>query len=210
MPINLPVTPVIKDAESSPDMISVSDTAFGVAFNESLVHQVVVAYQAGGRQGTRAQKNRSAVRGGGSKPWRQKGSGRARAGTIRSPLFRGGGRAFPASTRDFSQKVNRKMYRAAMRSILSELHRQERLIVVQALSMSEPKTRVLSEILKPIDALQCLIVLPEADRNIDLSSRNLPEVSVSTSQSLNPVSLISHEKVIMTAEAIKAVDRALQ
>jgi len=210
MPINLPVTPVIKDAESSPDIISVSDTAFGVAFNESLVHQVVVAYQAGGRQGTRAQKNRSAVRGGGSKPWRQKGSGRARAGTIRSPLFRGGGRAFPASTRDFSQKVNRKMYRAAMRSILSELHRQERLIVVQALSMSEPKTRVLSEILKPIDALQCLIVLPEADRNIDLSSRNLPEVSVSTSQSLNPVSLISHEKVIMTAEAIKAVDRALQ
>ncbi len=210
MPINLPVTPVIKDAESSPDMISVSDTAFGVAFNESLVHQVVVAYQAGGRQGTRAQKNRSAVRGGGSKPWRQKGSGRARAGTIRSPLFRGGGRAFPASTRDFSQKVNRKMYRAAMRSILSELHRQERLIVVQALSMSEPKTRVLSEILKPIDALRCLIVLPEADRNIDLSSRNLPEVSVSTSQSLNPVSLISHEKVIMTAEAIKAVDRALQ
>jgi len=210
MPINLPVTPVIKDAESSPDMISVSDTAFGVAFNESLVHQVVVAYQAGGRQGTRAQKNRSAVRGGGSKPWRQKGSGRARAGTIRSPLFRGGGRAFPASTRDFSQKVNRKMYRAAMRSILSELHRQERLIVVQALSMSEPKTRVLSEILKPIDALQSLIVLLEADRNIDLSSRNLPEVSVSTSQSLNPVSLISHEKVIMTAEAIKAVDRALQ
>ena len=210
MPINLSVTPVTKDAEASPETISVSDTAFGVEFNEALVHQVVVAYQAGGRQGTRAQKNRSAVRGGGSKPWRQKGTGRARVGTLRSPLFRGGGRAFPASTRDFSHKVNRKMYRAAMRSILSELNRQDRLIVVAGLTMTEPKTKVLNEVLKPIDAHRCLIVLSEADRNVELSSRNLPSVSVSTLQNLDPVSLISHEKVIMTADAIKAVDNVLQ
>ncbi|MCY4274205.1 MAG: 50S ribosomal protein L4 [Gammaproteobacteria bacterium] len=210
MSIDLHITPVNTDAETGPETISVSDSAFGIEFNEVLVHQVVVAYQAGGRQGTRAQKNRSAVRGGGSKPWRQKGTGRARAGTVRSPLFRGGGRAFPASTRDFSQKVNRKMYRAAISSILSELNRQNRLIVVQKLAMSEPKTKALTEILKPIDAMKCLIVLSESDRNLELSSRNLPDVSVSTSQNLNPVSLISHDKVMMTAEAIKAIDKVLQ
>lgn len=210
MPIDLPVIPVTGDAEARPETISVSDTAFGVEFNEPLVHQVVVAYQAGGRQGTRAQKNRSAVRGGGSKPWRQKGTGRARAGTLRSPLFRGGGRAFPASTRDFSHKVNRKMYRAAMRAILSELHRQDRLIVVPGLTMTEPKTRALHEVLRPIGMPGCLIVLSEADRNVELSSRNLPNVSVSTSQDLNPVSLITHERVIMTADAIRAIDKVLQ
>ncbi len=210
MPIDLAITSVIANSESGPETVSVSDSAFGVEFNEVLVHQVVVAYQAGGRQGTRAQKNRSQVRGGGTKPWRQKGTGRARAGTIRSPLFRGGGRAFPASTRDFSHKVNRKMYRAAIRSILSELNRQNRLIVVDGLTMSEPKTKTLTKILKPMDALQCLIVLSESDRNLELSSRNLPGVSVSTSQNLNPVSLILHDKVMMTAEAIQAIDKVLQ
>ncbi|MCY4149428.1 MAG: 50S ribosomal protein L4 [Gammaproteobacteria bacterium] len=210
MPIKLPVISVTEDAEASPKTISVSDRAFGVEFNEALVHQAVVAYQAGGRQGTRAQKNRSAVRGGGSKPWRQKGTGRARAGTLRSPLFRGGGRAFPASTRDFSHKVNRKMYRAAMRSILSELNRQDRLIVIPGLTMDEPKTKALNDVLKPIDAPRYLIVLSEADRNVELSSRNLPNVLVSNSQSLSPVSLISHEKVVMTADAIKAIDKVLQ
>lgn len=210
MPIKLPVMPVSKEAADKPKSVSVSDAAFDAAFNEPLIHQVVVAYQAGGRQGTRAQKNRAAVRGGSAKPWRQKGVGRARAGTIRSPIFRGGGRAFPASSRDFSHKVNRKMHRAAMRSILSELMRQKRLIVVRGLTMNEPKTSVLHDMLKPIDALHALIVLPELDRNVELSSRNLPGVSVSTSQNLDPVSLVSHEKIVMTPDAVKAVNKWLQ
>lgn len=210
MAIKLPVVRASSAPNDGPESISVSDTAFGVLYNESLVHQVVAAYQAGGHQGTRAQKNRSEVRGGSAKPWRQKGTGRARAGTIRSPIFRGGGRAFPAATRDLSHKVNRKMYRAAMRSILSELSRQKRLIVMSGLSLSKPKTRMLFDILKPIDALKSLIVLPEADRNIELSSRNLPGVSVRSSRNLDPVSLIAHGKVIMTPDAIASIDKALQ
>lgn len=210
MTIELPVNAMSTEGGKKPKAVSVSDTAFDVAYNESLIHQIVIAYQAGGRQGTRAQKNRSAVRGGGGKPWRQKGTGRARSGTIRSPIFRGGGRAFPASTSDFSHKVNRKMYRAAMRSILSELNRQNRLLVVDGLTMSEPKTRALAEILKPFDAKRSLIVLPERDRNVELSSRNLPGVSVCLCRDLDPVSLIVHDKVIMTADAVKAVDQALQ
>ena len=189
--------------------VELSEDNFGVDFNESLVHQVVVAYQAGGRSGTRAQKNRAAVSGGGSKPWKQKGTGRARAGTIRSPIFTGGGRAFPLQTRDFSQKVNKKMYRAAMRSILSELNRQERLVVVDSMTMDTPKTGVLVRMLKALDADQALIVLPDHNQNIELSARNLQSVSVCASNSIDPVSLINHPKVVITADAARSVDETL-
>ena len=157
--------------------IDLSD-AFGAAYNEALIHQVVVAYQAGARSGTRAQKNRASVVGGKAKPWRQKGTGRARAGTLNSPIFRGGGRAFPASTRDFSQKVNRKMYRAAMRSILSELTRLDRLVVVDDLTADAPKTKALSASLNALDANMALIVLAEDNANVELSARNLKSVAV--------------------------------
>ncbi len=190
--------------------VDLSDENFGVDFNESLVHQVVIAYQAGGRSGTRAQKNRAAVRGGGAKPWKQKGTGRARAGTIRSPIFTGGGRAFPAATQDFSQKVNKKMYRAAMRSILSELNRQERLVVVDDIAMEAPKTKSLVETLAKIDVNQVLLVLAENNANVELSARNLNSVSVCSSSEINPVNLISHEKVVITADAAKRIDEALQ
>ena len=192
------------------DDVDLSDVAFGDDFNEPLIHQVVIAYQAGGRSGTRAQKNRSAVSGGGAKPWRQKGTGRARAGTIRSPIFTGGGRAFPASTQDFSQKVNRKMYRAAMRSILSELNRQERLVVIDDINMDSPKTRSLAETLDKLDAGRALIVLADNNSNVELSARNLRSVSVCTSKDVDPVSLIRHEKVVITAQAAKSLDLALQ
>ncbi len=190
--------------------LDVSKTNFEVDFNEALIHQVVIAYQAGTRSGTRAQKNRAAVRGGGAKPWRQKGTGRARAGTIRSPIFRGGGRAFPALTQDFSQKVNRKMYRAAMRSILSELHRQSRLVIVDDLMMEAPKTQQLARTLQGLGAPEALLVLAAKNQNVALSARNLQTVSVCSSGEINPVQLISHEKVIVTAEAAKQIDEALQ
>ncbi len=190
--------------------VDLSDTTFGADFNENLVHQVVVAYQAGGRSGTRAQKNRAAVSGGGAKPWRQKGTGRARAGTIRSPLFTGGGRAFPASTRDFSQKVNRKMYRAAMRSILSELARQERLVVVDNLTMDAPKTKTLAETLGKLDASRSLLVTDGENTNVELSARNLGSVSVCSNTEINPVDLIRFDKVVMTEAAVKSIDEALQ
>ncbi len=190
--------------------VDLSDNTFGADFNEALIHQVVIAYQAGGRSGTRAQKNRSAVRGGGAKPWRQKGTGRARAGTIRSPIFTGGGRAFPASTQNFSQKVNRKMYRSAMRSILSELNRQERLVVVDDLSMDVPKTKNLVETLSKLDAMQSLLVLSESNESIVLSARNLKSISVCSSAEINPVDLIRFEKVVMTEAAVKSIDEALQ
>lgn len=207
MTIQVKVNPVSGGKAANVDL---SDAAFGAEFNESLVHQVVTAYQAGARSGTRAQKNRAAVSGGGSKPWKQKGTGRARAGTIRSPIFTGGGRAFPASTQDFSQKVNRKMYRAAMRQILSELNRQERLIVVDQIDMDSPKTKSLVETLSKLGAEQALIVLAEGNENIALSARNLGMVAVCTSSEIDPVSLIRFEKVIMTAEAAKNIDSALQ
>lgn len=190
--------------------VNLSDLNFGVDFNEALVHQVVVAYQAGARSGTRAQKNRSEVRGGGTKPWKQKGTGRARAGTIRSPIFTGGGRAFPAKTQDFSQKVNKKMYRAAMRSILSELTRQDRLIIVDDISMDIPKTRSLNETLSKLDAAHALIVLAEDNNNVALSARNLKSVSVCNSSEINPVDLIRHEKIVITENAAKSIDEALQ
>ena len=190
--------------------VGLSDISFGVEFNQALVHQVVTAYQAGGRSGTRAQKNRAAVRGGGVKPWKQKGSGRARAGTIRSPIFVGGGRTFPASTQDFSQKVNKKMYRAAMRSILSELARQDRLVVVDELSMDAPKTKSLLETLSKLEAAQALIVLAEDNDNVELSARNLKSVAVCNSREIDPVRLIRYEKVVMTVDAAKNIDEAFQ
>ena len=211
MTIKLKVNPVAESdsAESGLSEVELSEGNFGVDFNESLVHQVVVAYQAGGRSGTRAQKNRAAVSGGGAKPWKQKGTGRARAGTIRSPIFTGGGRAFPLSTRDFSQKVNKKMYRAAMRSILSELNRQERLVVVDSMSMDTPKTGSLVRMLKGLNADQALIVLSDDNQNVELSARNLQSVSVCNSRSIDPVSLISHPKVVITADAARSVDETL-
>lgn len=189
--------------------IDLSD-AFGADYNEALIHQVVTAYQAGGRSGTRAQKNRSAVAGGGAKPWRQKGTGRARAGTISSPIFRGGGRAFPSNTQNFSHKINRKMYRAAMRSILSELIRLERLVVVDDWAMDKPATKSLAQNLASMDAEKSLIVLAEDNANIELSARNLKWVSVCNSSEIDPVSLLSHEKVLVTVEAARKIDEALK
>ena len=189
--------------------IKVSEVAFGREFNESLVHQVVVAYMAAARAGTRAQKNRSAVSGGGKKPWRQKGTGRARAGTIRSPLWRKGGVTFAAQPQDYTQKVNRKMYRGAIQSILSELVRQERLIVVEEFAVSAPKTKELVGKLKELDAKEALIVTEEIDENLFLASRNLHKVDVRDVQALDPVSLIGFDKVVMTVAAVKKVEEML-
>ncbi|ACV25858.1 MULTISPECIES: 50S ribosomal protein L4 [Kangiella] len=189
--------------------IKVSEVAFGREFNESLVHQVVVAYLAAARAGTRAQKNRSAVSGGGKKPWRQKGTGRARAGTIRSPLWRKGGVTFAAQPQDYTQKVNRKMYRGAIQSILSELVRQERLIVVEDFSVSAPKTKELAAKLKELDVKEALIVTDSVDENLFLASRNLYKVDVRDVNALDPVSLIGFDKVIMTVPAIKKVEEML-
>jgi large subunit ribosomal protein L4 len=189
--------------------VAVSEVAFGKDFNEPLVHQVVVAYLAAGRQGSKAQKSRSDVSGGGKKPWKQKGSGRARAGTIRSPLWRGGGKTFAAVPRDFEQKVNRKMYRAALRCILSELVRQERLLLVDSFEVAEPKTRVLAAQLKELNVSRALIVAEEVGENLFLAARNLPHVDVRDAQGVDPVSLIAFEKVIMTVPALKKLEEAL-
>ncbi|GAA0202106.1 MULTISPECIES: 50S ribosomal protein L4 [Kangiella] len=189
--------------------IKVSEVAFGREFNESLVHQVVVAYMAAARAGTRAQKNRSAVSGGGKKPWRQKGTGRARAGTIRSPLWRKGGVTFAAQPQDYTQKVNRKMYRGAIQSILSELVRQDRLIVVEEFAVSAPKTKELVSKLKDLDAKEALIVTEEVDENLFLASRNLHKVDVRDVQAIDPVSLIGFDKVVMTVAAVKKVEEML-
>ena len=189
--------------------VEVSDVAFGREFNEALVHQVVVAYMAGGRQGTRAQKTRSEVRGGGRKPYRQKGTGRARAGTIRSPIWRGGGRTFAAKPQDHSQKVNRKMYRGALRCILSELIRQERLIACEAFSVDSPKTKALQEKLRGLELDNVLIVCEEVDGNLYLSARNLKDVDVLDVSAVDPVSLISHDKVLITVDAVKRLEEAL-
>ena len=190
--------------------VELSEATFGAVFNEPLVHQAVVAYQAGGRAGTRAQKNRAAVHGGSAKPWRQKGTGRARAGTSRSPIWRGGGLAFPAKNRDFSQKLNKKMLRAAMRSILSELLRQQRLVVVDELKMDAPKTRDLAGILKNLDAGKALIVTDAFDRNVALSARNLVEVDCCDVASADPVSLVRYEKIVTTVAAVKKFEEWLR
>lgn len=189
--------------------VDVAEAAFGAEFNEALVHQVVVAYMAGGRQGTRAQKTRSEVRGGGRKPYRQKGTGRARAGTIRSPIWRGGGRTFAAKPQDHSQKVNRKMYRGALRCILSELIRQERLIACEAFSVDSPKTKALLEKLRGLELNNVLIVCEEVDENLYLAARNLKGVDVVDVSAVDPVSLISHDKVLITVDAVKRLEEAL-
>jgi large subunit ribosomal protein L4 len=189
--------------------VEVSEVAFGREFNEALVHQVVVAYMAGGRQGTKAQKTRSEVAGGGRKPWRQKGTGRARAGTIRSPIWRGGGTTFAARPQDHSQKVNRKMYRGAMSSILSELVRQDRLVVVESFGVDAPKTRGLIDKLGELELDNVLIVTEEVDENLFLSARNLKDVDVRDVAAADPVSLLSFEKVLITVGALKKFEEML-
>lgn len=183
--------------------VELSDVAFGREFNEALVHQVVTAYLAGARQGTRAQKTRGEVSGGGKKPWRQKGTGRARAGSIRSPIWRSGGRAFAAKPQNWSQKVNRKMYRGAMQCILAELIRQERLILVDEISVSAPKTKELISKLNSLNAPKALIVTNEVDENLYLAARNIPHVNVLGAREVDPVSLIAFDKVIMSVDAAK-------
>jgi len=194
---------------STAETIEIADTLFNRDFNEALVHQVVVAYQAAGRAGTVAQKNRSAVSGGGAKPWRQKGTGRARAGTIRSPLWRGGGKIFAAQPQDFSQKVNRKMFRGAMRSILSELIRQERLIAVEEFSVDAPKTRELLEKLKQLGLREVLIVSDKFEDSLYLAARNVPYIAVGEAGKIDPVSLIRFDRVLMTVAAIRKFEEVL-
>lgn len=190
--------------------LEVSATAFGRDFNEALVHQVVTAYLAGGRAGTRAQKTRAEVRGGGTKPWAQKGTGRARAGTIRSPLWRGGGKVFAATPVDHSQKVNKKMYRAAMQAILSELVRQGRLVVVQDIAITQPKTRDLLKRLSDLNLSNVLIVTESWDANVYLSARNVSRVAVCEASQVDPVSLIKFEKVLMTVGAVRQFEEVLK
>ena len=189
--------------------IDVADATFGAAYNEPLVHQVVTAYLAGGRSGTKAQKSRGEVRGGGAKPWRQKGTGRARAGTSNSPIWVGGGRTFAAKPRDFSQKVNRKMYRGAIRSMLSELVRQQRLLVTDEFGVSAPKTKELRLKLKELDTESVLIVVEGFDEKLWLAARNLPNVDVVDARGVDPVSLTKRDKVIMTVAALKMVEERL-
>lgn len=189
--------------------VQVSDVAFAREFNEDLVHQVVTAYLAGARQGTRAQKTRSEVSGGGKKPWRQKGTGRARAGTIRSPIWRSGGVTFAARPQDHSQKVNKKMYRAALQSILSELARQDRLVVVESFELEEPKTKLLVKALSDYGLENALVVSEEVTENLYLASRNLHKVDVRDVSGVDPVSLIAFEKVVMTVSALKKFEEML-
>jgi large subunit ribosomal protein L4 len=189
--------------------VSVSDVAFAREYNEDLVHQVVTAYMAGARQGTRAQKTRSDVRGGGKKPWRQKGTGRARAGTIRSPIWRSGGVTFAARPQDHSQKVNRKMYRAALCSIMSELARQDRLVVVESLDLEAPKTKLLVKQLGEYGLEAALIVSVDVGENLYLAARNLHKVDVRDVDGIDPVSLIGHEKVVVTVDAVKKFEEML-
>jgi large subunit ribosomal protein L4 len=190
--------------------VELADATFGVEFNQPLVHQVVTAFRAAGRQGTKAQKNRSAVRGGGAKPWAQKGTGRARAGTIRSPIWVGGGRTFAAQPRDYSQKVNRKMYRAAMRSILSELVRQERLVVVDQIKIEEPRTKLLAAKLDELKlGRNVLILVDKYKTKVCLAARNMPHVDVLDLREVNPVSLVRFDKVVATEAALKALEEQL-
>ena len=189
--------------------VDVAEAAFGADFNEALIHQVVTAYLAGSRAGTKAQKNRSAVRGGGAKPWRQKGTGRARAGTNRSPIWVGGGRTFAAKPRKFDQKVNKKMYRAAMRSVLSELVRKERVVVVNELTLEAPKTKLLAGKLKEMDLNDVLILTEAFDEKLFLAARNLPNVGICDVASMDPVVLIRFEKVLVTVPALKLIEERL-
>ncbi|MDH3576806.1 MAG: 50S ribosomal protein L4 [Gammaproteobacteria bacterium] len=189
--------------------VDVLDSAFGVDYNEALIHQVVTAHLSGARAGTKAQKNRAAVRGGGAKPWRQKGTGRARAGTIRSPIWVGGGRTFAAKPRKYEQKVNKKMYRAALRSMLSELIRQDRLVIVKDLELEAPKTRLLATKLKELE-LDSVLILNEAfDEKLFLAARNLPNVGICDVAAIDPVVLIRFGKVLVTLPALKLIEERL-
>ncbi len=186
--------------------VALSDEVFGNAFNEALVHQVVTAYMAAGRSGTKAQKSRADVAGGGRKPWRQKGTGRARAGTTRSPLWRGGGRTFAARPRSYEQKVNRKMYRSALRSILSELVRQDRLLVVDDFQLAEPKTKLALAALNKLGVNDVLIVCDEISENLFLAARNIPHVGMADVIAVDPVLLVSYDKVVVTQKALAGLE----
>lgn len=194
------------DNGSSSGAVPVSDAVFGKDYNEALVHQVVTAFMAASRSGTKSQKNRSAVRGGGAKPWRQKGTGRARAGTNRSPLWRGGGATFAANPRNYAQKVNRKMYGGAVRSILSELVRQDRLKVVESFSVDQPKTKMLLGKLSGFGISDVLIVSDAPDENLYLAARNLYGVAIADTVDVNPVSLMAYENVVMTVDALRRIE----
>ena len=200
---------VVKPGNAAAGTVSVSEATFAREYNEALVHQVVTAFLAGGRQGTKAQKTRSEVAGGGKKPWRQKGTGRARAGTIRSPIWRSGGTTFAARPQNHEQKLNRKMYRGAMRSILSELVRQERLVVVEQFAAETPKTKALVAQLAALSVSNVLIVTEGMDDNLYLASRNLKDVDVRDVAATDPVCLLAHEKVLMTVEALKKFEEQL-
>lgn len=200
---------VAKPGNATASTLSVSDAAFDREYNEDLVHQVVTSYLAGARQGTRAQKNRAAVSGGGKKPWRQKGTGRARAGTIRSPIWRSGGVTFAAKPQDHSVKVNRKMYRAAMCSIVSELARQGRLVVVESLDLEQPKTKLLVKQLGDYGVDNALIVATDVDENLYLAARNLHKVDVRDVSGVDPVSLLAYDKVLVTVDAVKKIEEML-
>lgn len=189
--------------------VALSSEVFEKDFNETLIHQAVTTYLAGARQGTKGQKSRSDVSGGGAKPWKQKGTGRARSGTIRSPIWRGGGKTFAATNRDFTKKINKKMYRVAMRSILSELVRQDRLVVVDVLDVEAPKTKMLNAQLQKHNITNALLVNSEVSENLYLSSRNLQNIAVCTAKAINPVDLIGYEKVVITESAIKEIEGML-
>jgi large subunit ribosomal protein L4 len=195
--------------QDSAAAIEVSDANFAAAFNEPLVHQVLTAFRAAGRAGTKAQKTRAEVRGGGIKPWKQKGTGRARAGTIRGPIWVGGGRAFAAKPRDFTQKVNRKMYRAAMRAVISELVREQRLVVIEKLDLPRPKTRELAGQLRRLGLENVLILTESYEQGLCLAARNLPWAEVIDSREVNPLSLLSFDKVLATSGAIRNLEEKL-
>lgn len=189
--------------------VQVSDAVFGAEYRPALIHQVVTAYLAGARSGTKAQKNRSAVSGGGAKPFRQKGTGRARAGTSRSPIWRGGGKVFAAQPRDYGQKVNRKMYRGAVRSILSELARQERLVILPDLKVEAPKTKLMAEKMQELGLAGALILVDELDENLVLAARNLPGVDIMAADEADPVSLIAFDSLVATEGAIRKLEERL-
>lgn len=189
--------------------VTLDDAVFGKDYNESLVHQAVVAYMAAGRSGTKAQKSRSDVSGGGAKPWRQKGTGRARAGTSRGPIWRKGGVTFAARPRDYSKKLNKKMYRAAMCSIFSELVRTDSLLIVDGFDVKEPKTKAMVVRLEGLGVVDVLLLSDKGDRNVELSARNIPNCETLTVSGINPVSLVSHDKVVITSSAVKEVQEWL-
>jgi len=199
----------VVNAGSEPAELELADAAFGREFNETMVHQVITAYMAAGRAGTKAQKTRAEVRGGGRKPWNQKGSGSARAGSIRSPIWVGGGRAFAAKPRDYSQKVNRKMYRGALRAMLSELARTDALVVTQSLELEAPKTKLLVTHLAALGLEKVLILVEAFEEKLFLAARNLPHVEVLAVAQLDPVSLARHGKVLATVGALKMLEERL-